>query len=437
MKRNVRRFAALLLSLALIVGLGLPGSQRTTSLVVPASAASTEDLKQKIADLDEAIEASEEKIAENEKNKAAAESSASSLQTEVDALQTQISAYNEKIDALNEQIAALNDNIAATQESISETSALLSEQQEKVSETQALLGERLSAMYEAGNVSKLEILLEADSFSSFLNRLELITRISKHDSEIIEQLENQTEELSAIKQKLETSETQMQADKQEIQSAKTEQQEAKSQIVSKKSTLDTKVNTLNTYIDGLDQSSEELESYVAAARAQQQAYMNAINASLAVTASTGSGQVASGTGQFVWPVPSSHNVSSGYGPRGSSYHYGIDITGSHGCAVVAADNGTVVISSNACSHDYGKSYNCGCNGGYGNYVVIDNGDGLLTYYAHLAHASAYVGQRVSQGQQIGTLGSSGYSTGNHCHFEVRVNDGTSRSVAARNPYNYF
>ncbi|MBQ1545694.1 MAG: peptidoglycan DD-metalloendopeptidase family protein [Clostridia bacterium] len=439
---NAKRGLALALSLVLAFVMVLPMLSRP--LYVPASAATTEELKQKIANLDEQIAASEEKIAENNKNKKEAQSSADSIQSEVDALQTQISAYNSKIDALNEQISSLNDDINSTQKDISETEKKLAKQKESIGDTQKLLGERLSAMYKTGNVTNLEILLEADSFASFLNRLELITRISKHDSDIIATLQEQSAELQSTKDTLESQQSSLQASKQEIQSAKSEQQDAKSQIVSKKSTLDTKVNTLNGYIEELDADSAELESYVAAARAQQQAYMNSINAQLAVTASTGTGTYVTpegGNGTFVWPVPSSHNVSSGYGYRSgvgvSNFHYGIDITGAHGAEIVAAAAGTVSISANPCPHDYPKNYNCGCSGGYGNYVVIDHGNGLLTYYGHMASTACSVGQYVAQGQVIGYLGCSGYSTGNHCHFEVRVNSSGDRSLTARNPYNYF
>ncbi len=214
------------------------------------------------------------------------------------------------------------------------------------------------------------------------------------------------------------------------------QQEAKAQVVSAKGDLDSKVNTLETYISGLDKNSAELNNYIAKARAQQQAYMNQVNANLAATASTGNGAY---SGTFIWPVAGGGTyVSSGYGSRWGTFHYGIDITSSSGNnPIVAAAAGRVTIASNTCSHNYRKDYNCGCNGGYGNYVVIDHGNGLLTYYGHMSHASVAVGTYVQQGQQIGNMGCTGYSTGPHLHFEVRVNDGTSRSVAARNPMNYF
>lgn len=430
MRTNVKRVLSLFLSLAVMCLVCF-----TAPVTLPADAASSE-VSRKVAELDEKIAASQEKIKENEAKKKEAKQSADTIQESVDLLQTQINAYNSKIDVLNNQIASLNKSITNTQEKIAETQADMAVQKEQIAQTQALYADRLRAMYITGNVSNLEILLEADNFRDFLNRMEMLARISRHDHEIISRLQDEIAVFEETEATLKKNQEKLESSKSQIESSKTMQQEAKSQVVSAKSDLDQKVNSLNTYINGLDENSEELNNYIAKARAQQQAYMNQVNANLAVTASTGNGAY---SGTFIWPVAGSGTyVSSGYGSRWGSFHYGIDITGGGGSApIVAAAAGRVTISSNTCSHNYGKNYNCGCNGGYGNYIVIDHGNGLLTYYGHMARAAVPAGTYVQQGQQIGNMGSTGYSTGPHLHFEVRVNDGTSRSVAARNPMNYF
>lgn len=420
-----------MLSLAMVALLAIP-----TPTFLKASAVDKNSVSQKIADLDEKIEASQEKIKENEAKKKEAKQSADTIQESVDLLQSQINAYNSKIDVLNTQISNLNKNITSTQQKIAQTQQDMAIQKEEIAATQSLYADRLRAMYITGNISNLEVLLEADSFRDFLNRLELLTRISKHDNEIINTLQDEIAVYEKEEASLKANEEKLEASKTEIENSKTMQQEAKAQVVNAKSDLDQKVNSLNTYINGLDENSQELNNYIAKARAQQQAYMNQVNANLAVTASTGNGAY---SGTFIWPVAGSGTyVSSGYGSRWGTFHYGIDITGGGGNApIVAAAAGRVTIASNICSHNYGKNYNCGCNGGYGNYVVIDHGNGLLTYYGHMTRAIVSAGTYVQQGQQIGNMGSTGYSTGNHLHFEVRVNDGSSRSVAARNPMNYF
>jgi murein DD-endopeptidase MepM/ murein hydrolase activator NlpD len=124
---------------------------------------------------------------------------------------------------------------------------------------------------------------------------------------------------------------------------------------------------------------------------------------------------------FKWPVPGNYYVSSGVGARWGTYHKGLDITGDSGTAICAAEAGTVVTVNNSCTHNYGKSSSCGCGGGYGNFVIIDHGNGFLTLYGHMTKALVSVGDTVKQGEQIGTMGTTGYSTGTHLHFELRYN----------------
>ncbi|MBQ1538147.1 MAG: M23 family metallopeptidase [Ruminococcus sp.] len=125
--------------------------------------------------------------------------------------------------------------------------------------------------------------------------------------------------------------------------------------------------------------------------------------------------------QFTWPVPGHYNITCGVGPRWGSYHNGIDIaTGSiRGADIIASASGTVILVNNTCTHDYGKDYSCGCGWGYGNYCIIDHGNGYYTLYGHSEHICVYEGQVVKKGDKLGTVGSTGFSTGPHLHFEVR------------------
>ena len=129
-------------------------------------------------------------------------------------------------------------------------------------------------------------------------------------------------------------------------------------------------------------------------------------------------------GKLSWPAPGYYKISSGFGPRWGTHHSGIDIIGAassiNGAAACAAASGTVILVKTGCGHNFGKNYNCGCNGGYGNCVIISHGNGMYTLYAHLAKPTVSQGQSVTVGQQIGVIGSTGHSTGPHLHFEVRV-----------------
>ncbi len=126
------------------------------------------------------------------------------------------------------------------------------------------------------------------------------------------------------------------------------------------------------------------------------------------------------SGSMTWPVPGHYVISSYYGSRWGTWHNGIDISdgATNGATIVAAASGTVTDVVTGCPHDYGKSSSCGCGGGYGNYVVISHGNGTSTYYAHCSSIYVSYGQSVSAGEAIGSVGSTGYSTGPHLHFEV-------------------
>ncbi len=135
---------------------------------------------------------------------------------------------------------------------------------------------------------------------------------------------------------------------------------------------------------------------------------------------------------FTWPCPGFYYISYGVGWRWGAYHQGIDIwsAGIRGAKIVAAAEGTVLLVSNTCTHDYGKNYSCGCGGGYGNYCIIDHGNGYWTLYGHSQYISVVQGQHVNQGDVLGIVGSTGHSTGDHLHFEVRING------VAQNPEDY-
>ena len=109
--------------------------------------------------------------------------------------------------------------------------------------------------------------------------------------------------------------------------------------------------------------------------------------------------------------------------RGSYNHGAIDIAsyGIDGQNVLAAHSGTVMYCENECIHNVGKSSSCGCGGGYGNYVMLDHGDGHMTVYAHMSSITVYNGQSIEAGQLLGFVGSTGDSTGAHLHFETRYN----------------
>ena len=146
------------------------------------------------------------------------------------------------------------------------------------------------------------------------------------------------------------------------------------------------------------------------------------------------------SGRYIWPLSSSFNTITSYAgnrihpiTKQPQNHSGIDISATKGAAVYASAGGTLYVGNSGCTHNYGKSKSCGCGGGYGNYVYIKHSSGAYTYYAHLSSVNVRSGSTVSQGQLIGTVGSTGSSTGFHLHFEMRSGSSSSTRV---DPLNY-
>ena len=127
---------------------------------------------------------------------------------------------------------------------------------------------------------------------------------------------------------------------------------------------------------------------------------------------------------YEWPVPGHYTLSSVWNEDRTTYNHGaIDISDGSimNAEVVAAESGTVVLSNSDCTHNYGKDGSCGCGGGYGNYLMIDHGNGKATLYGHLTSLNVSSGEYVQKGQVIGYVGTTGWSTGPHLHFETRLN----------------
>ncbi len=153
------------------------------------------------------------------------------------------------------------------------------------------------------------------------------------------------------------------------------------------------------------------------------AYMNVGNSD----SHTGNGMIIGGgvsESGYMWPVPSIQTITSGFGWRWGTNHNGIDISdGSAGQSIAASKAGKIIVAFNFCPNNYPKNGTCSCGrcGNYGNHCYIQHDDGSVTRYAHMTTCYVKVGQEVEQGEIIGTIGTTGHSTGNHLHFELHIN----------------
>ena len=265
---------------------------------------------------------------------------------------------------------------------------------------------RLRAMYVSGDNSMLNVLLSANDFGDFLYRDQLLSSVTDHDNAIMEQLKADIKAVEEL-------ETQANEEKQEIQSIKSEVDAKRAELGDRMKEMNAVISELEGQKSGLE---DQLDEYAAAidefeAKIQAEAAAAAKNNNSSASQSPSySGGAKPNAGGWVWPCPGFYYISSYVGPRWGRTHNGLDIAGGsiYGKPIVAARAGTVI--------DAGWN-----SGGYGNYVMINHGDGFITIYGHMSSVAAYNGQSVSAGQVIGYVGNSGRSTGPHLHFEVRLN----------------
>ena len=346
-----------------------------------------------------------------------------------DALQS-IQDLDASIDEKQTEINQLNQEISTLETEIEEKEADIAKKEEEYQETDKLLQERLVAMYEAGETSYLDVLFSSDGLMDFISKYYWLTELAECDTQLMEQIEQERIAIENEKAEVEKNKQQIEENKKSVQTKQTELKVQKAKRETEASALSAEEKELQAEIEQVTKEIQAVENEILRVAAEEAKKNQNNNSAPSYTG-----------GALEWPCPNYKRISSGFGYRGSaatggvgsSNHKGIDLAASQGSAILAAESGTVITVKNSCSHDYAKNYwnRCSCGGGYGNYVMISHGGGLVTIYAHCSSISVAEGQHVSRGQQIGTVGSTGYSTGFHLHFGVTLN-GTYV-----NPMNYL
>lgn len=402
--------------------------------MIPAQAKTEEEFKKEIAKL-------EQQIANNNNRINAEKESIDDLQKEIDLMQDQMDIYNEKIRNLNLEIAEKDDiingyqkDIDALQAEIDRTIKKQEELEKSVSSTYELLGERMCSAYMSGETSTLEILFGAEDFQDFLTRLELLKRISDHDTQMVSGLQKSISELDESKEKLasdrsevEQKQSTVQEERNAIASVRNTEQRLRNDLNSKQGRMESKYRKLHSYIDSLGDANnkyqQEIERQKEAYSKQKEQGMESGSGSLDVG---GNSQFTQSSKGMIFPLQySSAYINSPYGSRNGKMHRGIDM-------ITRGGTGNTFGKQIRCVAD-GVVYSAdiGYNGGWGNNVYINHGNGVYTRYAHCSDVLVRPGQKVKQGQVIALVGNSGRCrptptaqnphAGAHLHFEVSVN----------------
>ena len=351
---------------------------------IASSVSELEDKKDELEDQKQEVQDQKDQVTE-QKN---------SVMDEISELNVQIAAYEKEIADLNDKIDSLEDSIDKTEKEITEL-------ENETKQKEDLLLQRLVAMYETGQTTYLDVLLSSEDITTFISNYYRIEEMAAADQSVIDSIKAKQAETETKKQQLEK-------EKNEVDESKKEVEQKNESLQNAKKEKQIKVNSLSAEEKELQEKIDEFEAAIKDAQKEiEQALEDAQN--------SGGSYGGSFEGMFDWPLKSSSQwynyITSVFGYRdapsagASSNHGAVDIAVRY-APVYAPASGKVIIAREL--------------SGYGNYIMIDHGDGYYTGFGHLSSFNVSQGQTVSRGQQIAVSGNTGISTGPHLHYEVYI-----------------
>ncbi len=377
-RRGIRALAAILamvLTATLLVMTPAPGNYAN------AENARVKKYEDQIAELDRTKKELQKKIA-NVKDKA---SETAEYKKDLDSL----------VYTLSQKIAISQSLLDELETRIEETKTSITEKETSIEATFKKFQERMRMSYEEGSVSYLSMLLGADSVSDFLSRMDRINSMLEYDKTMMEQYKAEKEDLEKERNNLEESIVLQKSTLEAMEADKAENERLAAQAAS--------------YYQSLKDDEAAYQAQYEAAKKEEDKLDRELTAYLRDLQKQNSSQVTA-NGEFMWPLPvGKGTITCYYGgidPAGKP-HYALDTAIAAGTPIYASNDGTVLKAESHSS--------------YGYYVLIDHGNGRSTLYAHCSSLAAVAGQTVAKGQVIGYVGCTGFSTGNHLHFEFRIN----------------
>ena len=309
-----------------------------------------------------------------------------------------------KKDELDIEIGGIEEDIAKIQEVIDEKNRIIDEKnaeieqlKKDIEDTKKRLKKRMKVIYENGTESYIEIILNSKGITDLFTRIAVVEAILKHDKDIMDDYRDQIDDLDEAKAA--------------VEKEKDEQVEAQDLLSEKRDQLKDKLEEQERIIRDIEKDIDALKRQEAAQEKAARDLQSQIDSALKTPSQ--SNVPYKGNGKFGFPLTSYTRISDPYGYRihpitgTRKLHTGIDYAAPYGTDILAAEDGVVLTA--------------GWNSGYGYCVTINHGGGYVTLYGHCSSLLVSAGQKVKRGQTIAKVGSTGNSTGNHLHFEVRVN----------------
>lgn len=393
------------------------------------------ELEEKLKGLQEKQEKLDNLIYETRKDISREKENQDAIEEQIETTEEYIRTLDGLIEGYELDIETLNGIISERENDIEITKLIIRDQKAEIDTNIELYKKRLRALYLSGNDSVASILLGSTNFFDMLMKMELVKRVAQYNNSLIE-------DLVALKETYEATQADLELKLLDLENNKAD-------VNAKIADVELLREDWYTQLDDLEALYQESRATIKELQAEKEAYEEnkeevekeaekleeEIQEIIRLKARKEyMGELPEGT--FLWPCPGFYYISSGYGRRWGRLHKGIDVAGSgiKGAEITAANSGTVIKVVNDCKHNYGKKKSCGCGSGYGRYVIVDHGGGYTTLYAHATDIVVDEGDRVTTGDVLGYVGSTGYSTGWHLHFEIRI-DGTAKDPEDEDRFN--
>jgi murein DD-endopeptidase MepM/ murein hydrolase activator NlpD len=335
------------------------------------------------------------------------------LTDQIEQVTTKIRALQDDVDQAQARVATLEGELVVYKNRLARLSQLLELQTEKLKlltqqhlTAQERLNRRLVAIYQSDSPDTVEIVLTSESLAEVLDQLDYMRDVGRQDKRIAADVREARLAMRRTRARTARTRKQVAATTAAVEQRVNEHRAVRDRLVADQNALAAARADTNRVLTSVRSQEAEDREHVESLQRESAQLAARIQAAQARSSSSQSSRPPSSSG-FIWPT--SGTLTSGFGWRWGRMHEGIDIAAPTGTPIAAVASGTVI--------------HAGWMGGYGNLVVIDHGNGLATAYGHQSSIAVGSGTYVSQGQTIGYVGNTGYSTGPHLHFEVRVNGG--------------